>query len=162
VQPLSGIDPHFGEWPETGWHRESGPAGAYLARRLRTEARNGDTVVTDTQSEKQSTEISGRGGARPGAGRPRGSPNRSTAEIRELARKYVPDALAELARLSRAAESEAVRVAAIKELLDRGYGKAPQALAGDADNSVGVVGRVEMIIIEPGVPRAPRRSSTNG
>jgi hypothetical protein len=38
--------------------------------------------------------------------------------------KYGPDAIAELARLATQAESEAARVAAIKELLDRGYGRA--------------------------------------
>ncbi|WP_457797619.1 hypothetical protein [Methylocystis sp. S23] len=40
-------------------------------------------------------------------------------------------AINELARLAREAESDAAKIAAIKELLDRGYGKAPQPIDGD-------------------------------
>ena len=42
----------------------------------------------------------------------------------------LPEAIAELARLATRAESEAARVAAIKELLDRGYGRAVQPIEG--------------------------------
>ena len=49
------------------------------------------------------------------------------AELRALARAHAPDAIKELARLAIKAKSEATRVAAIRELLDRGYGKAGQA-----------------------------------
>jgi len=47
-----------------------------------------------------------------------------------LAQQYGPEAIAELARLATKAESEAARVAAIKELLDRGYGRAVQPIEG--------------------------------
>ncbi len=57
-------------------------------------------------------------------GRAKGTPNVVTASVKALAQKYGPEAMAELARLAREAESESARVAAIKELLDRGYGKA--------------------------------------
>ena len=70
------------------------------------------------------------GGRRPGSGRKKGTPNKVTAEIKELAQKYGPEAIAELARLATQAESEAARVAAIKELLDRGYGRAVQPIEG--------------------------------
>lgn len=66
-------------------------------------------------------------------GRPKGAVNKATADIRLLARSYGPEAIRELARLARKASSEAGRVAAIKELLDRGYGKSPQPLVGDGD-----------------------------
>jgi len=65
--------------------------------------------------------------------RPKGSPNKSTAEIKALAQKHTGKAMAELARLATGAESEATRVAAIKELLDRAYGKASQPIGGDPD-----------------------------
>jgi len=42
-----------------------------------------------------------------------------------LARQHGPDAVAELLRLGTGAESESVRVAALRELLDRAYGRAP-------------------------------------
>jgi phage gp46-like protein len=72
-----------------------------------------------------------RGGKREGAGRKKGIPNKSTAEIKELAQQYAPAALAELARLMKDGESEAARVSAIKEILDRAYGKSPQAITGE-------------------------------
>lgn len=68
-----------------------------------------------------------------GPGRPKGSRNKITLEIRELARKSAPEAMKELVRLAKSAESEAARVAAIKEIFDRGYGKSPQPLDGDGD-----------------------------
>jgi hypothetical protein len=55
------------------------------------------------------------------------------AELRALARAHAPDAIKELARLAIKAKSEATRVAAIRELLDRGYGKAQQMV----ENEVG-------------------------
>ena len=73
-------------------------------------------------------------GAKPGerrGGRAKGTPNKSTAEVKQLAGKYAPAALKELARLSTEAESEQARVSACKEILDRAYGKAPQAITGD-------------------------------
>jgi len=41
-----------------------------------------------------------------------------------------------LARLATKAESEAARVAAIKELLDRGYGRAVQPIQGTMEDGV--------------------------
>ena len=66
-------------------------------------------------------------------GRVAGTPNKATAALKELARTYMPEALEELSRLALRAESEQARVSAIKELLDRGYGKATQPLSGDDD-----------------------------
>ena len=51
------------------------------------------------------------------------------AELRELARSYAPDAIKELARLATNARSEMARIAASRELLDRGYGKSTQYIA---------------------------------
>jgi len=69
-------------------------------------------------------------GAKTG-GRQAGTPNKATAEIKSLAQKHAPDAIKELARLAKASESDAARVAAIKELLDRGYGKSAQPHTGE-------------------------------
>ena len=63
-----------------------------------------------------------------GKGRPKGSLNKATAEIKELAQQHAPGAVKELARLAHKAKSEQARIAAIKELLDRAYGKATQPL----------------------------------
>ena len=76
------------------------------------------------------------GGKRPGAGRKRGSLNKVTAEVRELAMQHAPAAMAELARLVKSAKSENTRVAAIREILDRAYGKPKQAVVGDYDHQI--------------------------
>ena len=55
--------------------------------------------------------------------------NKATADIRELAQNYAPEALVELARLAKEASSKSARVGAIKEILDRAYGKSPQAVS---------------------------------
>lgn len=68
-----------------------------------------------------------------GKGRPKGSLNKATADIKALAREHAPNAMRELARLAVEAESEAARVAAIKELFDRGFGKPTQLHGGDDD-----------------------------
>ena len=77
-----------------------------------------------------------KGGPKTG-GRVAGTPNKSTAEIRELAGQYGPAALAELARLATNADSEQARVSACKEILDRAYGKSTQTI--NRTDSVGVI-----------------------
>ncbi len=70
------------------------------------------------------------GGKREGAGRKKGVPNKATAGIRALAHWHGPDAIMDLLKLMRS-DDERVRLGAIKEMLDRGYGKAPQAHTGE-------------------------------
>lgn len=60
-------------------------------------------------------------------GRQRGTPNKATAEVRDLALEYGPAAVKELARLSENATSETARVSACNAILERAYGK---SLAG--------------------------------
>src|SRR5262245_58677870 len=67
----------------------------------------------------------------PNAGRKKGVPNKATQHIRELAQKHAPAALAELIRLATRAKSEMTRVCAIREILDRGFGKSKQTLEGE-------------------------------
>ena len=59
-------------------------------------------------------------------GRQKGTPNKSTADIKALAQKYTAEAIETLRDLMRGAEAEAARVAAAKDLLDRGHGMAVQ------------------------------------
>lgn len=91
--------------------------------------------MADAIPEKQSPPIkNGPGGKRPGAGRKKGVPNKATASIRDLAREYTADALNALTGvLADKTEPAAARVAAAKEILDRGYGKASTVLQGDED-----------------------------
>jgi len=78
------------------------------------------------------------GGRRDGSGRKPGVPNKNTGEIREVAQQYGPAVITRLAELAALtpgtpADSHAVQVAAMKELLDRGFGRETQPIAGDAD-----------------------------
>ena len=61
------------------------------------------------------------------SGNPGGRP-KVLAEVQELARQHAPSAIVELARLALKAKSETARIAAIRELLDRGYGRPRQAV----------------------------------
>lgn len=80
--------------------------------------------------EKESSKInpSRRGGARPGAGRPKGRKNRRTLEIEAAAKKYANDALKALVEVAKTGSTEGARVSAAVALLDRGYGRPRQAL----------------------------------
>ncbi|MGI9501917.1 MAG: HEAT repeat domain-containing protein, partial [Geminicoccaceae bacterium] len=62
-------------------------------------------------------------------GRQKGTPNKATADIRALAQEHGPKAIKKLVALV-FSEDERVQVQAIKELLDRGYGKSAQPLTG--------------------------------
>lgn len=63
-------------------------------------------------------------------GRVAGTPNKATAEIKAIAQKHGPAAIKEAVRIMTKSESDQARMAAIKELLDRGYGKAAQPVGG--------------------------------
>ena len=61
-------------------------------------------------------------------GRRKGMPNKVTGEIREVALQHSETAVAELARLMKEGQSEQVRIAACREILDRACGKSRQSL----------------------------------
>ncbi len=69
------------------------------------------------------------------AGRKKGTPNKVTADIKAIARKYGPEAMKGIAELAKNATNEATRLAAWNTLLDRGYGKAKQIVGGDDDGA---------------------------
>lgn len=79
-------------------------------------------------------------GAPKTGGRVKGVPNKATRDIKALAQVYTAKAIEELAKLAGMidgegkAESEQARISALKELLDRGHGKAAQSV--DLDLSV--------------------------
>jgi hypothetical protein len=65
-----------------------------------------------------------------GAGRQKGSTNKATREIKAIAQEHGEKAILTLADLMVNAESDSAKIAAAKELLDRGFGKAAQAITG--------------------------------
>ena len=101
-------------------------------------------------TEKLSPSIKSRnGGKREGAGRKKGVPNKATASLRDIAREYTQEALLALVSVLRD-ESGAAKVAAAREILDRGYGKATTVLAGDPDGgAIRVSTRIELVGVLP-------------
>jgi hypothetical protein len=72
------------------------------------------------------------GGARPGAGRKDGAKARANPEqkatLSELARMHTVEALETLVHIAKNSESDSARVAAANAILDRAYGRRPQAV----------------------------------
>lgn len=62
-------------------------------------------------------------------GRQKGTLNKSTAEVKSIAQKYGPAVIEMLNKIAfNEKEATEARIKAGKELLDRGYGKAPNAM----------------------------------
>lgn len=93
-----------------------------------------------------------RGGKRPGAGRPKGVPNKATRPMREAAREYTEQALLTLAEIMKDEDQTGpARVAAANALLDRGYGKPAQPIDGDGEGgAIPVAHLIELVGVEPG------------
>lgn len=60
-------------------------------------------------------------------GRQKGTPNKTTAQVRQLAMTHADDAIGLIADLMANSENDAVRLQAAKELLDRCCGKSVDA-----------------------------------
>ncbi len=90
-------------------------------------------------------------------GRLAGVPNKATFEIKALAREHGPAGIARLVQLMHD-PSGAVAVAAIKELFDRGYGKAIQPHDGDGQGGPVMIKVVTGVRVDitTSVPSAPR------
>lgn len=75
----------------------------------------------------------GKSGAKTG-GRVKGTPNKLTADVKEIARGYGPEIIGLLIKMARDDETpHAAKVAAMKEIMDRGYGKSTQPISGAED-----------------------------
>ena len=61
-------------------------------------------------------------------GRKKGTPNKATTEMKALAQEYGAEAIKGIVDMARNSKQDATRLAAWKELIDRGYGKAVQGI----------------------------------
>ncbi len=78
-----------------------------------------------------------RGGFRPGAGRKRGKVGEAKRELGEMAKEHAERALLTLVEIATGDGTASARVSAATAILDRAYGKPPQALEHSApDNSL--------------------------
>ncbi len=78
-------------------------------------------------------------------GRKKGTPNKNTADLKALAGKHGSAAIRAIRVLAETAENEQTRLAAWRELLDRGYGKPAQY------NEIGGGGSLQLTVVT-GVP----------
>ena len=90
---------------------------------LECEARVSDMPENRRETEKEKNVRFRKGESGNPGGRPK-----VLGELQELARQHAPKVIVELARLALKARSETARIAAIRELLDRGYGRPRQAM----------------------------------
>lgn len=92
-------------------------------------------------------------GSKPGerrGGRRKGVPNKSTSSLKDLARQYTDDALLTLADImADEGEPAAARVSAANAILDRGYGKPSQTIAGDQDNPLKTITEIRRTFVDP-------------
>lgn len=68
------------------------------------------------------------GGTRPGAGRPAGATSNVKLGLADKASGYADMAIEALVDVCQNSDSDAARVSAANAILDRGYGKPPQAI----------------------------------
>ncbi len=81
-------------------------------------------------------------------------------DIRSLARSWSEQALQTLAGIAREGKNESARVAAAIALLDRGWGRAPQAHTGeDGEGDIRVT--IRHIVRQVAVPQALPASDNN-
>ncbi len=85
--------------------------------------------------------------------------DRPAAAVRKTARRYGVKAIELLWTIASGAGSESARIAAIKEILDRGYGRESRltAEAGEA-----MIRRIERIIVDPSSRNVPPAAGNAG
>lgn len=69
-----------------------------------------------------------RGGKREGAGRKAGAVSQAKRDLADMAKDHAAEALEVLVAIAKRGESESARVSAANAILDRAYGKPPQAM----------------------------------
>ena len=75
---------------------------------------------------------------------------KAVTEIRSLARSHTRSALNVLVAVMRNTKATPpARVAAANAILDRGWGKATQAIANDEAGALELIHRIERVIVQP-------------
>jgi hypothetical protein len=86
---------------------------------------------------------------------------RAAAEIKALARKHSRAAVKVLAAIMNNEEGPATaRVSAAQALLDRGWGKAAQPLAGE-EGGLPILARIERVIVDPSLQKTNQNGNGN-
>ena len=76
--------------------------------------------------------------------------SKTLVEIRSLARSHTKTAINALVGVMRSRNAtHAARVSAANAILDRGWGKPPQALENSEDGALELIHRIERVIVHP-------------
>ena len=76
--------------------------------------------------------------------------SKTLVEIRSLARSHTRTAINALVGVMRSRKAtHAARVSAANAILDRGWGRAPQALENGENGALELVHRIERVIVHP-------------
>ena len=75
--------------------------------------------------------------------------SKTITEIRSMARSHTKTAINTLVGVMRS-PTHAARVSAANAILDRGWGKPPQALENSEDGALELIHRIERVIVHPG------------
>jgi hypothetical protein len=85
---------------------------------------------------------------------------KAAAQIKALARKHSRAAIKTLAAIMNQADGPATaRVSAAQALLDRGWGKAAQPIAGEEDG-LPVLARIERVIVDSPADKSGQKNSS--
>lgn len=96
------------------------------------------------------------GGRRPGAGRPKGVPNKANSDLKQAAQAYTDEALKTLAKIMKDEKQPGpARVSAANAILDRGHGKAMQPVAHELDLSNLTDDQLAILAVALGAPSVP-------
>ena len=75
---------------------------------------------------------------------------KTLTDIRSLARSHTKSAILALAGVMRSKDAtHAARVSAATALLDRGWGRPPQAIQNGEDGALELIHRIERVIVHP-------------
>jgi hypothetical protein len=86
---------------------------------------------------------------------------KNPTEIRSLARSHTEAAVNTLLGIMNQPKAPAAaRVAAAQAVLDRGWGKPTQVIAGDEENPVQILQRIERVIV-PALPASKLKAPLN-
>jgi hypothetical protein len=87
---------------------------------------------------------------------------KAIAEIRSLARSHTKTAVNVLVGVMRSKDAtHAARVSAANSILDRGWGKAAQALGNSDDGTLELIHRIERVIGDPQFSWWPRHQGAD-
>jgi len=107
----------------------------HISHNVSHDVSHNETIVYQTKIVLNS--MAAKKGQKKAGGRTKGTPNKATADIKAIAQEYGVDAIGVLKEIMMDKKKPAAaRVNAADKLMDRAFGKAPQAMTVKTDRSI--------------------------